>query len=328
MTGITIVGAGALGCGLAAYLANSGPVALLTRPGTRAELASVGVLRVQGPDGGHEVPVAGGALAIISDPGQIPPGDGVLFATKGPQLTGAAEQVAAGWRRGDGWVAGLQNGVAKDDALRRVFGPEATVGAATVFGARRMPDGAVVVTGLNPTYLGEFGGTATARVLAVQRRFTTAGLPCDVPADIASLLWSKCANAIGAFGVSALTRLASTSMMRREPIVLAYLDLLREAAQVAAAAGVAIADFPDLPVATYLTAAPQETAADILSRVRALTHVTPSYSSMAQDIIAGRPTEVEDVFGDITRRASELGVAVPRIEFTYRLIAGLQAPDY
>jgi 2-dehydropantoate 2-reductase len=325
--GITLVGAGALGCGLAAYLGSSGPVTLLTRPSTLAGLAAAGALRVDGPGGTRQLPLAGGSLRVISDAAMIPADDAVFFVTKGPQLPAVAGQVARSWPRGAGWVAGLQNGVAKDDILRRLFGDEVTVGAATVFGARRAGDGTVLVTGLNPTYLGEFGQPPSARVLAVRRRFTDAGLPCDLPEDIRSLLWSKCANAVGAFGVSALTRLASTAMMRREPLVLAYLDLVRETALVAAAAGVEIADYPDLPMATYLSGPATVTATAILSRARGLPVTTPSYSSMAQDVIAGRPTEVEDVFGDVLQRAGDLGVAVPRIEFTYRIIAGLQAPE-
>ena len=48
---------------------------------------------------------------------------------------------------------------------------------------------------------------------------------------------------------------------------------------------------------------------------------------MAQDVIAGRPTEVDEVFGDLLRRARDLGMAVSRLEFAYRIIAGLQAPE-
>jgi len=62
--------------------------------------------------------------------------------------------------------------------------------------------------------------------------------------------------------------------------------------------------------------------AAIVGDTVALGPQAPSYSSMAQDVIAGRPTEVHQVFGDLVRRAAAAGVPVPRMRFAYALIAG------
>ena len=51
----------------------------------------------------------------------------------------------------------------------------------------------------------------------------------------------------------------------------------------------------------------------------------PGFSSMAQDLAAGRRTEIEETFGDLVRRAAALGADVPRAEFVYRLIVGPRA---
>jgi ketopantoate reductase len=53
--------------------------------------------------------------------------------------------------------------------------------------------------------------------------------------------------------------------------------------------------------------------------------VIPSYSSMAQDVIAGRVTEVETVLGDVVRRAARQGIAVPTLSAAYKTITGIDA---
>ena len=45
---------------------------------------------------------------------------------------------------------------------------------------------------------------------------------------------------------------------------------------------------------------------------------------MVQDLAAGRRTEIEETFGDLLRRARAQGTEVPRAEFVYRLISGLE----
>lgn len=321
--GITLVGAGALGQALAALLVRSGPTTLLARGRTLDELRAAGVLPVRGGTVAEPVrlgPETGdGTVRLVHDAAALDPAETVVFATKGPALATAAEAVAATWRPAGGCVAGLQNGVVKDRVLGGIFGPDAVVGAATVLGAKRV-GAEVVITGLGLTYLGEFGGSASERLTRLAARLDLAGVPYLVTGEIDRLLWTKCANALAAFGTSALTRLPSTAMMRRESAVRAFLDLLGEAAAVAAAAGSPVGDFPELPIATYLAGS----AADLLARVRATPEpAEPSYSSMAADVIAARPTEVEPVFGPVLDRAAELGVPVPRLELVRRLVTTL-----
>ena len=45
--------------------------------------------------------------------------------------------------------------------------------------------------------------------------------------------------------------------------------------------------------------------------------------SMHSDLVAGRSLEVEEVFGDLVRRARRLGVAAPKLELAYEVIKGI-----
>ena len=135
---ISIIGGGALGQTYAAFLAQSGrPVTLLTTPGGAARLREAGVMRLAGgvslQVAAATAPAAAGQVGVTSDAGDLPVGTGLLFTTKGHQLQEAAAAVRKSWPKpddDDAWVAGVQNGLAKDDILSRVFGAERVVGAA------------------------------------------------------------------------------------------------------------------------------------------------------------------------------------------------------
>ena len=209
----------------------------------------------------------------------------------------------------------------------KAFGPADVVGAASVLGARRVSAGEVRVAGLGSTYLGEFDAVSSTRTETMADAFVRAGLPCIVVPDVRALLWTKFCNAVGVFGVTALTGLPTVEIFARAPLAFAYRSLLEEAAAVAAAEGVTVGDFPDLPIRSYLAPAPEDMVAEMTSRAVRTTGQPPGFSSMAQDLAAGRSTEVDETFGDLVRRARTHGIDVPRSELVYRIVTGLKWGD-
>jgi 2-dehydropantoate 2-reductase len=331
--GLALVGAGSLGQAFAALLARSGQaVTLLASPSTAARLTAAGHIRLVGAvdlvQPAAAAPAPPGTVAVTADPADLPAGAGVLFTTKGHQLRAAAQAVHAAWPApGDpaAWVGGVQNGMWKDDLLGEVFGAARVVGAATILGAGRQPDGAVTVTALGKTYLGELDGTASARVAAAVDALARGGIPAEAPADIRSVLWSKACNAAGVFGVSVLARVSAPRLFRDPDLLRAFLGLVRETAILAGAHGVAVGDYTHFPIRTYVSRPDEDTVA-VLTRqgmpapvVKGAEHLP----SMTQDLLAGRPIEVDEVFGDLVERADRAGIAVPRLRLVRDLLRGL-----
>ena len=332
---LVIVGAGSIGLTFAAALARSGHlVTVLSRPASAEALLNRGSIEVSGQLA-FTVPVAAppahsARVAVIGQPGDLGPANAILFTTKGQDLPESIAEVARarpGPQLGGAWVAGLQNGVVKDELLVKAFGPADVVGAASVLGARRVSPGEVRVAGLGSTYLGEFDAVSSTRTETMADAFVRAGLPCIVVPDVRALLWTKFCNAVGVFGVTALTGLPTVEIFARAPLAFAYRSLLEEAAAVAAAEGVTVGDFPDLPIRSYLAPAPEDMVAEMTSRAVRSTGQPPGFSSMAQDLAAGRSTEVEETFGDLVRRARTHGIDVPRSELVYRIVTGLKWGD-
>lgn len=322
-----IVGAGSLGQAFAALLAhNDQRPTLLATPQTAAALRAAGHIRLRGVIA-LDVPVASvpapGVVGLTDDPARLPAGAGVIFTTKGHQLPGAVAVVHAAWPAGDGaWVAGVQNGVVKDDVLTEAFGSAAVVGAATILGAERDADGTVTVTSFGKTFLGEFSGERSSRVTRVAEAFQAAGIPTEAVDDIRGVIWSKACNAAGVFGVSVLTRVTAPQVFGDPALMRAYLSLIRETAAIGAAAGATVGDYPGFPsIRTYVTRPDAETLAAIPAG--SSPNRTGSLPSMTQDLLAGRPMEVAQIFGDLVTRAAALDVTAPRLTLVRDLLTGL-----
>ena len=120
---------------------------------------------------------------------------------------------------------------------------------------------------------------------AIAAMFERAGVPCTVTDDIDAALWTKltinCAfNAISAVGRSRYGRMA------REPVIRDVMELaVREAVAVARASKVALDED------TLLTEVWK--VADAMAE---------QHSSTAQDILRGKPTEIDSLNGYIARR--------------------------
>lgn len=331
---LAFVGAGVLGQTYAGLIAASGrSVTLLATPRTGSRLLDVGRIRLRGLID-RDVPVApapapAGVVGITATAADLPTAAGLIFATKSHQLPSSIADVRATWpAEGDAtsWVAGVQNGLVKDDLLAAAFGPERLVGAVTILSGKREDNGEITITGLGMTYLGEFDGRISPRIAAARAILTEAGLPVDIAADIRSVLWSKECNAVGVFGVSVLTRLVGAATTSNPDLIRAYLALVRETAAVAAAYGVQVGDYAGFPIRTYVERSDEENIADLLAR-RSPTGNTPQgpigIPSMTQDLLAGRPMEVDDVFSDVVERARQVDLEVPRITLVRDLIRGL-----
>jgi 2-dehydropantoate 2-reductase len=328
-TALSIVGAGSLGQSFAAHLAVAGTsVVLLATPGTAARLRSARRIRLGGVSD-LEVPIVAapagqGSVAVTDDPADLPRSTGVVFTTKAHHLRQASAAVRAAVD--PEWVAGVQNGLVKDDILADVFGPRRVLGMATIFSAGRAPSGEVVVSGLGRTYVGELDGQSSERAQTVAALLRGAGIPTEDDKDIRSVLWSKACNAAGIFGVSVLTRTTAGELLGHPDLLRAYLSLVRETAAIAAANGVELGDYVGFPIRTYVDRTDEQSLAALGTRASsAQPGPTPkAYPSMTQDLLAGRTLEAEEIFGDLVERAVRAGVAVPRLTLVRDLCRGLR----
>jgi len=147
---------------------------------------------------------------------------------------------------------------------------------------------------------------STARLAGAVDLFNRAGLTGEVTDDLRCEIWRKLvANASGN-PLGALTQLTLGQIGMDPELRQLRINLMHETIAVAKALGWDITGEIDVPTLA--------TPADRKPDVR---------SSMLQDVIAGRPLEIEAQLGQIQVFAREAGVPVPTMDVMLPLVRGL-----
>ena len=294
---VCVFGAGAVGCYFGARLAIAGaPVTLIARGPHVQAIEQHGLIF---ESAGTRTPVR---LAATTHPDALGSADLVLFCVKSRDTDEGARTVAARLKPG-AVVVSLQNGVDNVARMRAAAGLDAL--AAVVYVACSMAGpGHVRHAGRGDLVLGQLpdsAGTrpshrvdplAAARVAAV---FERAAVPCPVSGDVRVDLWVKLVMNCVFNPISALGRAHYARLVGDAPTVALMRDVIAECVLVARADGI------ELPTVDH-----------VLQSALALGHaMAQATSSTAQDLAAGRPTEIESLNGYVARRAVELGVAAP-----------------
>lgn len=287
---IAIVGAGALGIYYGGRIARSGrDVRFLVR-GDLAHLREHGVALSYAGERHTVRPVrAEGA------PEAIGPVDLVVVAVKAtangelarllPPLLGPATA-----------VVNLQNGLGVDEAVAAVAGAERTLGSLCFVGVNRVAPGEVVCSEEGYVEIGEFGRAAGERTRAVAEVFAAAGVKARVRDSLLAARWRKLVWNVPFNGLSVALGGVTSDETLRDPAGEARVRaLMREVRAIARAEGVEIED-------AFLE--------NQIERTKTMRYKP----STMLDWLAGKPLELDPIWGEPLRRARRLGVPAPELE--------------
>jgi 2-dehydropantoate 2-reductase len=287
---IAMMGSGGVGGYYGARLATAGHEVNFIARGAHAEAMRRSGLRVKSELGdAHVQPVR-----VFEDPAQVGPVDLVVMAVKLWDSASAARELVPLIGPNTAAVS-LQNGVDKDDILAGAIGRERVLGGITHIGAVIVEPGVIAHTGkLQRVTLGELDGSSTQRLQDAVAAFQSAGVETVLSNDVRRVTWEKFTFLTALSGLTALTRKAIGPVREHPATRTMLLDALREAAAVARAEGAGLdAGLPDQQLQMIDSLAPA------------------MLSSMAQDLLRGRPLELEWLSGAVVRRAQAHGIAVP-----------------
>jgi 2-dehydropantoate 2-reductase len=296
---LAVLGPGALGCLLAARLHQAGEaVWLVDYQRERAARLRQRGIAVHTLEGAHQrvgVPVG---LAPEVGPCEV-----TIVVVKSYQTQAAAQTLPILMAQG-GLALTLQNGLGNLEAMARVVGPQRLLAGVALLGVTRREEGRIIQAGAGPIFMGVPAGSQVSgdEVAALVEIFQRAGLSCRAQDNIEAGLWEKLVVNVGINPLTALLRVPNGALLELPQAWELAVAAATEAQAVAQTAGLKLRGDP-------------------AERLRQVCSATASNrSSMLQDILAGRPTEIEALNGQVVARGQALGLPTPVNDLLTRLM--------
>src|SRR5437879_4357391 len=199
---ILIMGAGGVGGYFGAKLAKSGcDVGFVARGAHLAAMRQNG-LRVESQLGDVHLP----EVRASDDPAAFGAPDYVFLCVKlwdSEAALSALRKVKAPHMA----VLSFQNGVQRDDLLRKSLGEKAVMGGVAYIGAGIARPGVIRHTGtIQRLVFGEFDGSLSERAAALLEACTRAGIDAEISADVRRAIWEKFVFIVGLSALTSATR--------------------------------------------------------------------------------------------------------------------------
>jgi len=298
---VAVLGAGAVGCYYGGMLARAGHrVTLIGRP-VHVEAFRKSGLHFEGLKFDEHVPVDASTDAAAVRGARL-----VLFCVKSTDTGQAAAQIAP-HLDADAVIVNLQNGV--DNTERIQAEVSQPVVPAVVYVATEMKGpGHLKHHGRGDLVIGSLGGNIPAGILQnLKVQFEKASVPVQVSDNVAGELWAKLVVNCAYNALSAITQLPYGILIQGTGIRDTMRDVVEETLAVAKASGV-------------------QMAPGMLDRTWKIAEAMPTqFSSTAQDLARGKPTEIDHLNGYVVRQGEALGVPTPANRALHSLVKLLEA---
>jgi 2-dehydropantoate 2-reductase len=307
---------------LAVRLAISGQEVSVLARGDNLEAIRSDGLRLVEPDGSVLVTRD---VEASDDLARLGPQDVVVLALKAHQIVDVADRLSLLYHD-DTVVVPLQNGVPwwffqkfpgpfeghrlrtldPDGTLERHIPAERIVGSIAYPAADRHGPGVIRLVEGDRFPVGELDGERTERVTAIAQALTGAGFKSRVITDIRSHLWVKAWGNLAMNPISALTGATLVEICRHQSTRVLAAQIMTEASEVADKLGLHL-------------------RLSIEQRIDGAEKVGHHKTSMLQDVLAGRPLEIDPLVGSFVELGQLTQTAMPVTETIYALVSLLNS---
>jgi 2-dehydropantoate 2-reductase len=288
MLNIAVMGAGALGCYFGGRLAQSGAkVTLIGRPAHVEAIKRDGLIL---ESGGKTTAIP---LEATTEPSGVRDATLVLVCVKSADTESAAKAIAPHLAK-EAILVSLQNSIGNVERIRAHI--DRPVAAGLVYTGANMPDpGHVRHTGGGGIVLGGVPawGVDDAVLAKIKSIFEPAGVPIDLSPSIELALWTKLMQNCAYNAVCALTEKPYGEMVAMPDVRAVMGQAGDEVVALAHRKGVML------------------DPGSVEAALQRVTTMLTTMSSTAQDIMKGKPTEIDYLNGLIARESKALGMSAP-----------------
>ncbi len=303
MKSYAILGTGALGGLYGGMLARAGATVHFLARSDQAYIAQAG-LRVDSPLGSFHLQ----QVSCFASAADMPTVDVAIVAWKATANAALAEtlQHVCGPAT---IVLVLQNGWDVESDAAACVGAERVLGGCCFLCCNKVGPGHIQHVDYGRIAFGEYApqlaGTITPRMAEIAADFQAAGIDMQPAQDLRNVRWRKLVWNIPYNGLSVVLNADTQQLMQNPQSAMLVEELMREVCQAAEKCGSPIDEMH---------------VEKMLADTRAM---VPYDSSMRLDFLAGRPMEVESIFGKPLRAALRAGYQPHKIEMLYRQLSFL-----
>lgn len=201
----------------------------------------------------------------------------------------------------------LQNGLGNIDLICAEVGDNNVIAGTTAHGATMLGPGKMRHAGSGKTIIGELDGKSSSRIKEIAAVLNEAGMDTDISDNVLGLVWDKLLVNVGINALTAITKLKNGELLDHPEIEELLEAAVSEAKAVATAKGITLGY--DEPVG-HTKGVCAATAAN--------------KSSMLQDILNYKQTEIDMINGAIVREGVLAGVETPVNKVLTNLIKFIQ----
>jgi 2-dehydropantoate 2-reductase len=286
---VLVMAAGAVGGYFGSVMAEKHDVVLIARNEHLKAIQEKG-LQVQSKTSGNFISRA----TAVAKPEEGYVADIVLYCVKAYHNDSACDVIASAVGP-ETTVLTLQNGIGSGDFLSNRFGEERVLlGAAYIEASRGAPGITEEHGGSCRIALGEKHGMISQRTKTVSELLKSSNIDHEISGDIMSALWKKLVFITALSGMTCLARARFEQVLDNPQTYKLAIQVMSETKAVADAEGIG------LPANIVET-----TMDDFMS------HKSELVSSMHQDLLSGRPLEVNVINGAVSQMGKIHDVSTP-----------------
>jgi 2-dehydropantoate 2-reductase len=286
-----VLGAGAMGSLFGGLLAEGGMDVTLIDPWKEhVDQIQKSGLKMVGYGGERFIP-----LNAVPSASGLPPADIVFVQCKATHSRSAMTD-SIGIVGTETTVISFQNGLGNEEILAGIVGADKVLGGLTAQGASIEGPGAVCNYAELPSWIGEMADGESQRVTKISTLLSAHGLPTFASENIRLDIWKKLMANVGISAPSGIGNLKIHEVMALPEMKATVYAAIDEAVTVSKAIGLNLNS---------------EDARDVLAKIIGPGGSGENKTSLCNDLLNKRPSEIDFINGAIVKLGTEHGVATP-----------------
>jgi len=300
---IAVIGAGSIGCLVAAYLKEKGEDVSLVGHASSVRAIKENGLSVSGVRGDFKT-----HISISETLNCIP--DLAILATKTQDINSALQESSSLLQ--NSLILTVQNGIRSDELVARYLPKEKIISSIVMFGATKVESSRIVHNFEGSWILGSFFNPNPTQELLSLSLVLDKAFETVITGDIKGMKYLKifvnANNCLAAILGKSMQEVFSDLAVSRISIA-----IWREAFRIVDNCAIKLLSLPGFPVEnlTRLTSMPSELAAQVFSEKMKNLSKEPLYGSVLQSIMRGRLSEIDYINGEFVNLAQENSIEAP-----------------